>query len=214
MVRHSERACLLPCLVTGCLGVAACVTRRGGLAWLSQPYELFAWASCFGGVGAQAALALAQPAQAPPPQPPPHAHPQHALLGLSAAAALAAIAGERLGTAAGRVLVVPLLAAGAASVVGASQAHSAVCKPSECAATVVQRAALFLIPAMQALCLPVHTLSGQGAFAASWFVLAAYMRGMEETPVVSPTAAHQLLLGAGTASVLRTLIMRRPLCQY
>lgn len=236
----------LPLLVVGATGVAAVVSRRGGLAWLSHGYEHLAWGLTYSSLIASATASLSsitaaargpsslvQEEQATAGSTLSLAH---ALLTPGAGAALAAIAGERLGSAVGPPLLLTLAGAGATAAAVATgmmprsaleQLQSllpppyAVASPEGAARVCygIQASALVVMPALTLWTLPVYTHSTtQVALGIAWLWLAAGGPGLFGGEPGDRGAAHeplrQLVLAVGAFSILRTLIVRAPICQF
>ena len=167
---------LLPLAATGLVGAASAWHGRSGYGWLAYRHERLCWCVAFGGMtvaaGVEAAAALAR-------SPKPHGSRPNSgpasrreapplLLGTAAACVLAATAGERLGSGLGRVLVPSLGALGLVSAVAALALGDS---RGELA---LRGVAAALVPALHC-CLPVYSLSSDGAFASLWW-LAALVR--------------------------------------
>ena len=99
------------------------------------------------------------------------------LLAPSAGAALAATAGERLGSTVGRVLFPALTGVGLLSAIVAKYNGD---WRGERAAHALQACALALLPALQLACLPVYTLSMQGAVGCAWLWMAAALPTLDD----------------------------------
>lgn len=195
----SSRLAALPALLVGTAGVYAVATRYGRLCWLAHPYEAWAWGLAYGGLAAAAGATLVGCSE----------H-YAALLAPSAGAALAATAGERLGSVAGRALAPALVSVGLLSA-GAALAGDA---RGERAARALQASALVLLPSLQLVCLPVYTLSVQGALAGAWLWMAAAVTAFDAPLASSPEDSRHVLVAVGAASLLRTLATRAPVCQF
>lgn len=210
--RHPEdRLAALPAFAVGIAGVAAIVGRRqlalrpGGLHWLAHGYEAWAWGIAYGGLALMATPALLGISL-------PEGD-DTVLLAPSAGAMLAAISGERLGAVAGRALLPALTGFGVLCACASTMGGDA---RGTRGAHALQATALVLLPALQLSCLPVYTLSLQGALACAWWYLAAGTTSLDTPPPLapSPEAARDVLLAIGAASLLRTLITRVPVCQF
>ena len=75
-----------------------------------------------------------------------------------------------------------------------------------------------LVPALH-VCMPVYTLSVDGALACSCWSLAAYAVAASEAEPpeetgLSSAAVQHLLLAVGTLSLHRVMLRRAPICQY
>ena len=199
----SSRLAALPLLAIGTAGVVAVARRHARLSWLAHGYESWAWGVAYGGLSAAAVAALLPGI--------PHGE-DASLLAPSAGAALAATAGERLGSAVGRAAFPALVGVGVLSA-GAALRGDAF---GERAARALQMSALVLLPALQLACPPVYTLSLQGTLACAWIGMGAGATALESTPALfpSPEAARHVLVAVGAASLLRTLATRAPLCQF
>ena len=196
---HASQLAAVPSLVVGVAGVAAVASRLGRMSWLSHTYEAWAWGLSYGGLAFAAGAASLGCDDV-------------TLLTPSACAAVAAIAGERLGSTVGRVLLPTLVAAGAASCGAALHGDE---RGARCAHA-LQASALVLLPALQLGCLPVYTLSLQGALACAWLWMAASATALDSAPPLapSPEAARHALVAVGAASLLRTLVTRVPICHF
>lgn len=215
-------ASLVPLAAAGLIGAVSAWRGRIGYGWLAHRHERACWCVAFGGLtvaaGVEAAAAVArspkpaaaaavgrQGERAKPPL----------LLGTSAACVLAATAGERLGSALGRVLVPSL---GALGLVSAAAALALGDSRGELALRCVAAA---LVPALH-LCLPVYSLSADGALASFWWLAALAVAASEVEPpglerpgdVVSAAALQHMLLALGALSLHRTLLRRVPVCHY
>ena len=147
-----DRACLAPLAAAGGFGALSVLRRRGGLGWLAHAHERYAWAAAFGGMGLAAAAWCTQSIE------------QHPLMiGPSAACALVATAGERLGGAVGRTACLP--AATAAIFASAWSFSHGDSRPER----LVQGSALLLLPLLH-LCPAVYTLTGNSLLSLSWRV--------------------------------------------
>ena len=171
---------LLPLAAAGLVGAASAWRGRIGYGWLAHRHERACWCVAFGGLtvaaGVEAAAAVARsPKPAPGSAPGSASEPSSGpgsrreqpplLLGTSAACVLAATAGERLGSGLGRVLVpslgaLGLMSAAAALALGDSRGELA-----------LRGVAAALVPALH-LCLPVYSLSADGAIASFWWLAA------------------------------------------
>ena len=191
-----ERLFLLPMAAAGAVGVAAVLQRRGGFAWLSHRYEIVAWICAFGGVSGAAALSAAGVTSVD----------SSPLLSVSAAGALAATAGERLGSLVGRRVLMPLVVGGAASSWLAAGGEA---RPERSALGI----ALVGLPLLH-LCPPVFTLSSHGLVSYMWFWAATCALSVEDPPAPSAFCLSHALIAAGTLSLLRVGLLRRPICQY
>ena len=235
----------------------AVLGRRGGLGWLSYGYERFAWGVVYGSLAASATTTLAASDHHSGGgggiskrlhwklmlrRPWRSAARTHLTPG--AGAALAATAGERLGSAVGLPLVLTLTGAGciAAAVatnvapptllqaarqaaeaweslgIGSvpSGAPTSIEATAHRACLTIQASSLLLMPALHLATLPVYTHSTmQAALGVLWLWLAAgtptLLEGVDD---VASEPARQLFLAVGALSGLRTLIVRRPICQF
>ena len=171
---------LLPLAAAGLVGAASAWRGRIGYGWLAHRHERVCWCVAFGGLtvaaGVEAAAAVTRsPKPAPGSDPGSASEPSSGpgsrreqpplLLGTSAACVLAATAGERLGSGLGRVLVpslgaLGLMSAAAALALGDSRGELA-----------LRGVAAALVPALH-LCLPVYSLSADGAIASFWWLAA------------------------------------------
>ena len=255
-----ERMAALPLLAVGVSGTMAVLGRRGGLGWLSYGYERFAWGVVYGSLAASATTTLAASDHhsgggGGSISKRPHCDADaeatrgvsaiaHALLTPGAGAALAATAGERLGSAVGLPLVLTLTGAGCiAAAVATNVAPPTLLQatrqaaeaweslgigsmPSGAPTTIeatahracltIQASSLLLMPALHLATLPVYTHSTmQAALGVLWLWLAAgtptLLEGVDD---VASEPARQLFLAVGALSGLRTLIVRRPICQF
>lgn len=190
----------LPMLAVGGAGVVAVLRRHGRLSWLSHPYEFWAWGTAYAGLSVAGGAALLGMGQ------------DVTLLAPAAGAVLAATAGERLGSAVGRALLPTLATVGIVSAGAALRGDPHGAR----AVQALHVSALVLLPVLQLSCLPVYTLSVQGAFAWAWVLLAAGATALESAPPLapSPDATRQMLLAVGGASFLRTLLTRAPICHF
>ena len=213
---------LLPLAAAGLVGAASAWRGRIGYSWLAHRYERVCWCVAFGGLtvaaGVEGAAAVARspkPAAGSAAGPTSRREQPPLLLGLSAACVLAATAGERLGSGLGRVLVPSLGALGLVSAVavlalGDSRGELA-----------LRGVAAALVPALH-LCLPVYSLSADGALASLWWLAALAVAASEVEPpglerpgdVVSAAALQHMLLALGALSLHRTLLRRVPVCRY
>ena len=203
-------ASLVPLAAAGLIGAVSAWRGRIGYGWLAHRHERACWCIAFGGLtvaaGVEAAAAVARSPEVD--QPP-------LLLGTSAACVLAATAGERLGSGLGRVLVPSLGALGLVSAVAALALGDS---RGELALRCVAAA---LVPALH-LCLPVYSLSADGALASFWWLAALAVAASEVEPpglerpgdVVSAAALQHMLLALGALSLHRTLLRRVPVCHY
>ena len=201
--QRRDRLMALPLLGVGVAGVAAVARGYSGARWLAHSYERYAWAIAYGGLSVAAGETLLGVTQRADPS---------VVCAPSAGAALAAIAGERLGSPVGRLLLPALTLTGLFSAGAAMNGDAR----GERVAQALQVSALALMPTMQLACLPVYTLSVQGALAGAWLWMAAAAHAFNSTPPLasSPEAATQLLLAVGGASFLRTLLARVPICKF
>lgn len=240
----AERLCALPLLVVGSAGVAATLTRRGGLTWLSHGYERGAWTLAFGSIAATSLASMLGPTGTCS-QNASNENLSDRMLAPASAAALAATAGERLGSIVGRILFPALGGVGVLCacatpsflVAGSSLAMHLV--PSEVQLTsalvptdpdeiaryagrvscALQASALVLLPALHILCPAVYTLSIEATLGVAWLCAAAGFSHLDatvsaENHLPSPEACRNVLLAVGCASWLRTLVKRRPICQF
>ena len=179
----------MPVAAAGAFGAAMAAAGLGGFGWLSNSFERGAWTAAFAGVTA-AAAASAWPAltseltstEEPLRQ---------LLLGPSAACVLAATVAERLGGAAGRVLLLPLVGA---ACLGSHQAiHNADFRYEQ----VMQGSALLLVPLLH-LCPSVHTHSRHSLLSLSWFLAAVVYHNLptDEGWYISSSSCSRLLLAA------------------
>ena len=167
---------LLPLAAAGLVGAASAWHGRSGYGWLAYRHERLCWCVAFGGMtvaaGVEAAAAMARSPKAhgsrPNSGPASRREPPPLLLGTSAACVLAATAGERLGSGLGRVLVPSLGALGLVSAV------TALALGDSRGELALRGVAAALVPALHC-CLPVHSLSADGALASLWW-LAALVR--------------------------------------
>ena len=215
--RMIEQAALIPVAVVGAAGCFAVLRGHSRLIWLSHSYERWAWATAFGCLPIAAAVTavagsgaadgggdadatatetLVSDAEAK----------EFAMLAPSAGALLAAVAGERLGSAVGRVLLPTLTGIGLLSATAALLGEHHGVRAS----AVLECSTLILLPALHAVCLPVYSLSLQAGLGLAWFHAAAAWSMVED----SPKATQRLLLAVGAASVLRTLCRRAPICHF
>ena len=203
-----ERVALLPMGAVGLAGVVAVLRGQAGLVWLGHSYERWAWSTAFGSLPVAAAVAAAGCSSGTSSSGIDSAAAEqlHYLLAPAAGALLAAVAGERLGSAVGRVLLPALTGIGALSAAAAVQGDSR----GERVASDLQTAALLLLPALHVTCLPVYTLSGQSGLGLAWFHAAAAWSTLDD----SPKAVQRALLAVGAASLLRTLCRRAPICHF
>jgi hypothetical protein len=194
--RVQAQVAYVPSLIVGGAGVLATLRRYRGLVWLSHGYERWAWKAAFGSLSASACLGILDAGSK---------HDRaHNLLAPGAGALLAVVAGERLGSTVGRVLFPSLTALGVVSAAAALQddPHGAR------ASAVLQVASLILLPSLHA-CLPTYTLSSQGLLGLVWLGMAAFASTQDETRLGEP-----LFLAVGAASILRTVVLRAPICQF
>ena len=196
---EEERFASIPLIGVGVAGVVAIATPYSGLKWLAHGYERWAWTACYGGLSIAGAGTLLG-----------YRDESATLLAPSAGAALAATAGERLGSTVGRVLFPALTGVGLLSAIVAKYNGD---WRGERAAHALQACALALLPALQLACLPVYTLSMQGAVGCAWLWMAAALPTLDDE-LAPPEATRQLLLSVGAASILRTMVTRRPICQF
>ena len=145
------------------------------------------------------------------------------------------VAGERLGSAVGLPLLLMLAGGGvtAATVATGMMPRSALEQvqhllPPSCAASpegaarvcyVLQASALVVLPALTLWTLPVYTHSTtQVALGTAWLWLAAAGPALFGGESGDCAGAHeplrQVVLAVGALSILRTLIVRRPICQF
>lgn len=194
-----DRAGQIAMAVSGIVGVVAVLQRRGGFSWLAHSYERVAWAGAFGGVTAASAFQSETKDGTPP-------------LGFSAGCALAATAGERLGSSVGLMLLGPLALAGAGCVAFANSTGDQTYEQA------FESSALLLLPLLHA-CPPVHTLSVSALISLSWLGAAALAESQDAgisigDVTLSPRCMSNLLIAAGTLSFMRVHVARRPICQY
>ena len=85
----------------------------------------------------------------------------------------------------------------------------------------LQATALILLPAMHLACPPVYTMSSEALMGLAWMWAAAGFARLGPEVVdewsggeLTPEAMRNLLLAVGASSALRTLVGRRPLCQF
>lgn len=202
MTRYMELTTSGMLAAVGIVGSLAVLRRRAGLAWLSHPYERWAWAGAYGSLPLVAAAAAVDASQDGGDR-------AQALLAPAAGAVLATTAGERLGSNVGRACVPLLTGLGC---VAAAMALGGDPR-GESAAGSLQRATLMLLPALQVGCLPVYTLSAQGTVGLLWLGMAAYSATLPPS-MEEGRASRHLFCAIGAASVLRTLCARRPICQF
>ena len=197
-----EQAALLPVAAVGLVGVAAVLRGHAGLIWMSHSYERWAWVTAFGCLP----VAVAATAVNHQRKTATDAEELRFLLAPSVGAALAAVAGERLGSAVGRVLLPTLTGIGALSAGAAFFGD----ERGKRVASDLQSAALILMPALHAVCLPVYTLSAHTVLGIAWFHAAAAWSTLDD----APKAVQRVLLAVGAASVLRCLCRRAPICHF
>ena len=242
-----ERMAALPLLAVGVGGTMAVLGRRGGLGWLSYGYEQFAWGVVYGSLAASATATLAasdhhsggggggggsgiskwphRDADAEATRG--VSEIAHALLTPAAGAALAATAGERLGSAVGLPLVLTLTGAGCIAAAVATnvapptllQATHQVAEtwgslgigsaPSGAPTTIeatahracltIQASSLLLMPALHLATLPVYTHSTmQAALGVLWLWLAAGTPTLlDGVDEVASEPTRQLFLAVG-----------------
>lgn len=212
---------LVPLAAAGLVGAASAWRGRIGYSWLAHRYERVCWSVAFGGltvaagVEATAAMRSPKPTSGPTSGPISGREQPSLLLGTSAACILAATAGERLGSGLGRVLVPALGALGLVSAVAALALGDT---RGELALRVVAAA---LVPALH-LCLPVYTLSADGALASCWWLAALAVAASDVEPpgverpgdVLSAAALQHVLLAVGALSLHRMLLRRVPVCRF
>ena len=220
----SERiAAALPLVAVGGAGVVAAASRHGGFAWLSYAWERQAWIIGFSSLTASGSMAMVGHDAC------------DAWLAPAAAAALAATAGERLGSTVGRILVPGLTCIGVLSALAATNVSRGFMTKSPAApspndgtsfastraSNALQVSALLMLPALQAVCLPVYSNRREAFLGLAWFWVAAAfgrldpMTAADSLPAgLSTEAVKQVLISAGAASLLRTLVARRPICQF
>ena len=203
---------LLPLAAAGLVGAASAWRGRSGYGWLAHHYERACWATAFAGLTAAAGVeAVVAVTQGPRGDDEEQQRPP-LLLGVSAACVLSATAGERLGSGLGRVLApalvgLSLLSSAAALAGGDARGEQA-----------LRTVAYVLVPALH-VCMPVYTLSVDGALACSCWSLAAYAVAASEAELpeetgLSSAAVQHLLLAVGTLSLHRVMLRRAPICQY
>jgi hypothetical protein len=203
-----ERFTALPALAIGIAGVFTVAHGRGGLSWLSHGYERVAWSLAYGSLAAAAATVVIDGGRD-------GFEAERALLAPGAGAALAAVAGERLGSVVGRALLPTLTGFGA---LGAALALHGGDDRGQRAVHVLQMSCLVMLPSLHLACLPVYTLSSESLLALAWFGLGAGIATTLEGPAVEPLpsveSVRRLLLAVGSASLLRTLHARAPICHF
>lgn len=207
----ADAVSLLPLATTGVLGAASAWRGRQGYRWLAHGYEQLGWTAAFGGLAVAAAVQATSALTLDAAAEPPNQEPPPLLLGASAACALAVTVGERLGSGLGRVLTPTLGALGVAS------CGACVVMGDQRGELTMQCLAALLLPALH-LCLPVYTLSAEASLSCCWFLVTlgsvASSFEVPDDSGFSTAAIQNLLLGAGAASLHRTLLRRAPICQY
>ena len=209
---------LLPLAAAGVVGAVSAWRGRIGYGWLAHRYERVGWCAAFGGLTVAACVEAAATLARRPKPTSGHAAPGEQpplLVGTSAACVLAVTAGERLGSGLGRVLVPSLGALGLLSAVAALALGDA---RGELA---LRGGAAALVPVLH-LCLPVYTLSVDGAIASCWWLAAlAVATSSVEPPgaerpgdVLSAAGLQHVLLAVGALSLHRTLLRRVPVCRF
>jgi len=134
------------------------------------------------------------------------------LLGTSAGCAVAATAGERLGSVVGRALLGPVIVGGLASAWLATSTGETRYDQAW------QYSGLVLLPVLH-LCPPVYTGNWSGLISIIWFVAAALCATVTEGGEIAgveitPAFATDCLVALGTRSLISVYIKRRPICHY
>ena len=183
-------------VAVGVAGIRSIMRGQGRIIWMSHSYERWAWGIAFGSLPIAAAASAYETLYG--------GDRAHVLLTPAAGGMLAATLGERLGSKVGLVSLPALAGVGLASAAAAIAGDPR----GERVAGMLQRTSLLLLPALH-VCLPVYTMSAQGALGLTWFWMAAAAPTLEDTRV-----GQNLFLTFGSASLLCLLRCRNPVCSF